>query len=565
MNVLEARWLGKHLAEIPSAELFPVLDVGGQTLEFRTRTQPYIDEHVFAPLRARGGQVWHLDVIDAPGVDIVGNMCDPVFLAGLRARFPVRTAILSNVLEHVVDRFGLARAVLDVVPDGGRVLVCGPTDYPYHAEPLDTMFRPTLGEVLAYFPGTRVVDSRQIDSGNCRQWNNYERGRSLGRALARMCVPFYRPRQWVKVFGQIPFLFRHIRAYMLLLEKQPVSVPADRIGVVVIGRNEGARLVRCLRSVTKAWTRVMYVDSGSSDGSPARAREMGVEVVELDRSMPFTAARGRNAGFERLGKIEPGLKWMQFVDGDCEMQPGWWAAAQAELIARPDFAIVFGRARERFPEASIYNRLCDMEWNTTVGEREESGGTIMARAAALAQVGGYNPSFIAGEEPEMCVRLRQCGWRVLRIEAEMSWHDADMHRFSQWWRRETRGGHAAAEGAATHGHLPERHRVRESRRNWAWGFVLPLLVAITTACFGWIGLTPLALYPVLLLRVYQRQRRRGERPRRAALYAVFCVVSKFPQAIGAARYWRGRLFSKPSRLIEYKGTLTPTSPVDPAS
>ncbi|MEM9139196.1 MAG: glycosyltransferase, partial [Pseudomonadota bacterium] len=208
---------------------------------------------------------------------------------------------------------------------------------------------------------------------------------------------------------------------------------AVAVGAVIIGRNEGARLIRCLASVGSAACMV-YVDSGSTDGSVQAAREAGAEVVELDMDMPFTAARARNAGLARLREIGA-FDYVQFIDGDCELQPGWIALALAFLEEHPDVAVACGRRRERFPEASVYNRLCDHEWDTPVGEAKACGGDALMRMTALAAVGGYRDDLIAGEEPELCVRLRAAGWRVWRLDAEMTLHDADMHRFGQWWRR----------------------------------------------------------------------------------------------------------------------------------
>ncbi len=551
MNHLEAQWIGARLAEIPAEDLFPVLDIGSGSLEFRTCTQPYIEQYIFAPLRRRGGPIWHLDRLDAPGVDIVGDLDNAAFLADLRCRLRIRTAILGNVLEHVPRRFDLARAVAELVPEGGHLLVTGPMAYPFHAEPVDTMFRPTLQSAAAHFPSTRLVHSRAIDLGNWHQWRRDERGRSLKRLLLRLSVPFYRPRCWRGVIGQAPYLFRHARTYALMLQKVAPPVPPDAVGVVVIGRNEASRLPSCLRSVIQPWTRVVYVDSGSTDNSVAVARVHGVNVVELDRSAPFTAARGRNAGFESLSRLDPPPRWIQFVDGDCEINPRWWAGAQATLAAHPDIAIVTGRIRERYPEASIYNRLCDLEWNTPIGNRQECGGIVMMRTAAFEQVRGFNPRLVAGEEPELCVRLRDRGWRILGLDTDVGWHDAAMLHFSQWWKRELRGGYATAEGAALHGRSACRHRVRETQRDWFWGAAMPLVILAATVLAGPPGLLSVALYSLPLVRAYRSIRSRAS-PSEARWYAAYCTASKFPRMFGQLRYWRGRVFGRPSTLIEYK-------------
>jgi hypothetical protein len=218
MNLLESQWLAQRLAAIPDPDLFPLLNVGSSTLEFRTRTQPYIDANLFAPLRARGGAVYHADLKPATGVDFVGDLLDPAFQHRLAGLHP-RSILCSNLLEHVADRQAICNALLNLLPAGGYLLVSGPYAYPYHADPIDTMFRPGTEEVAALFPGMTLLDSAIIDSGNWRQWNVAERGRPLGRALVRMLLPIYRPRKWLELVRQSPYIFKHIKAFTVLLRK----------------------------------------------------------------------------------------------------------------------------------------------------------------------------------------------------------------------------------------------------------------------------------------------------------------------------------------------------------
>jgi len=324
---------------------------------------------------------------------------------------------------------------------------------------------------------------------------------------------------------------------------------ATGIGVVVIGRNEGQRLVRCLASLAGAAEQVVYVDSGSTDGSAQQARALGVEVLALDMAQPFTAARARNEGFNRLQQLLPGLRLVQFVDGDCEVVPGWVQSAAAFLDAQPQVAVVCGRRRERHPERSVYNLLCDLEWDTPSGEARACGGDALMRAGAFSAVGGYRAGLIAGEEPELCVRLRAAGWKVWRLDAEMTLHDAAMTRFGQWWRRSQRAGYAYAEGAALHGAPPERHWLRESRRAWLWGFGIPVLIALACMAVGPWGLLLALVYPLQAVRLA----RKGSRSRREnRVQAVFLVLGKFPEALGQLRYCWRRLTASKAQLIEYK-------------
>ncbi len=311
------------------------------------------------------------------------------------------------------------------------------------------------------------------------------------------------------------------------------------IDAVVIGRNEGTRLIACLQSLKGQVRRVIYVDSGSGDGSPAAAREAGAEVVDLDMSRGFTAARARNAGLARLSDCD----FVQFVDGDCVVDAGWIATAAGHLAANPETAVVCGRRREQHPEASVFNRLCDLEWYTPVGPAKACGGDALMRREALIRVGGYRDGLIAGEEPELCLRLRRGGWGIERLDAEMTRHDAKILRFGQWWARSRRAGHAFAEGAHLHGSAPDYHWIREARRALAWGLGLPvgilaLMVVSPLAAILWLA------YPAQVVRL---ARKSGDWQ-----WAVFSVLGKFPEAQGAVQFHLNRLIGRKSALVEYK-------------
>ena len=307
---------------------------------------------------------------------------------------------------------------------------------------------------------------------------------------------------------------------------------------MIIGRNEGARLAACLASLSGHVRRMVYVDSGSTDGSVAAAHAAGAVVVALDMTQPFTAARARNAGMAVL----EGAEFVLLLDGDCTLQPGFVGAALAVFDAHPAAAVVCGRRRERFPEASIYNAMCDAEWDTPVGLARACGGDALVRLDAVRAVGGFREGLIAGEEPELCLRLRANGGQVWRIAAEMTLHDAAITRFGQWWRRAVRAGHAFAEGAHLHGRGPERHWVREVRRAWIWGGLLPLIV-IGAGVWNPAGLLLAGIYPMQVLRV---SRRMGWRQ------AGLTVLGKFAEMWGVVQFTLGRLRGRGRGLIEYK-------------
>jgi len=323
----------------------------------------------------------------------------------------------------------------------------------------------------------------------------------------------------------------------------------NNVGVVIIGRNEGDRLIRCLKSLTTQSNQLVYVDSASTDDSVNMARSMGAEVVSLDMTIPFTAARARNEGFERMRKLYPQTNYAQFVDGDCEVTAGWLESAVNFLAIHQNIAVACGRRRERNPERTVYNMLCDIEWDTPVGEAKACGGDALMRVSAFENVEGFRPSLIAGEEPELCVRLRAAGWKIWRLGEDMTLHDADITRFGQWWKRNIRAGYAYAEGAHLHGVPPERHRVRESRRVWIWGLGIPVVTASLVTWLGMWGLAMLLIYPAQVVRLALH----GTRTVRENWWrALFLVLGKFPEAMGQLNFIYNRLAGKTARLIEYK-------------
>lgn len=327
------------------------------------------------------------------------------------------------------------------------------------------------------------------------------------------------------------------------------TAPLPGVGVIAIGRNEGDRLSACLASVAATAGQVVYVDSGSTDNSIARADALGVVVVDLDPKLPFSAARARNAGFRRWREIDPDGRYAQFVDGDCEVTPGWLAAGTAFLDAHPDVAVVFGQLRERHPERSLYNLLRDMDYDVPTGEMRGCGGNAMMRADAVEAAGGFRDDMICGEEPELCIRLRASGWRIWHLDEPMAQHDAAMTRFSQWWKRSLRSGYGAALGADLHGKPPERHSMREWRRAWFWGLALPGAVLALMPFIGPASLWVLLAYPLQVIRVALRGRRD---PRANWSRALFLMLSVFPAMLGQTQYLAHRALRRRSRWIEYK-------------
>jgi GT2 family glycosyltransferase len=326
--------------------------------------------------------------------------------------------------------------------------------------------------------------------------------------------------------------------------------PNHSVAIVAIGRNEGERLKSCLRAAVAAARTVIYVDSGSTDGSADFARSLGCEVVELQP--PFSAARARNEGFASAINLDPDAAFVQFVDGDCTLVESWLEHGIAALNERTDVGVVCGHVREIHPEASVYNRLFDLEWRQGPGEINACGGIFMVRPAVFKAAGGFRADVIAAEDNEFCLRMRRMGQKILLLDTAMVWHDAAMHRFAEWWRRTRRTGHAWAQVAALHGKGEERYFVRECRRVWIWGLAIPAIAIVFAPFTRGISLFLFFLYGPQFGWIVRRARKRGWRLGDSMIYAFFTVLSKFPAVEGMLAYhwrrWRGQTLT----IMEHK-------------
>ena len=319
------------------------------------------------------------------------------------------------------------------------------------------------------------------------------------------------------------------------------------IAIILIGRNEGERLKRALASTVGMVDRIVYVDSGSTDGSVEFAHSQGVQVVELDMPIPFTAARARNAGVDALR--EAGLpEFLQFIDGDCALVPEWLSIALPSMRTDAKLGILTGWRREIHPDASIYNVMCDHEWDRPAGPIVACGGDMLVRSEAFEAVGGFNGQVIAAEDDEFCLRVRMAGYKLLRIPREMTLHDADMHHFSQWWQRSVRNGHGFAQLGALHG----SHLSRERARVYVFGLMLPAVALAGLVTNLWVLAGVLALYAGSYASALRGLLRDGVATGVALRFAGFLTLAKIPNLFGMATFALRRLRGRSMRIIEYK-------------
>jgi glycosyltransferase involved in cell wall biosynthesis len=315
------------------------------------------------------------------------------------------------------------------------------------------------------------------------------------------------------------------------------------IAAVVIGRNEGERLDLSLRSVRDARLPMVYVDSGSTDGSPLLGERLGAHTVELSADRPFSAARARNEGLAEILRLWPDVEFVMFLDGDSTLDPHFPSAAVSAFGRYPHCAVVTGHLSERHPEASVYNRLCSIEWRSPPGVITDGrglGGIMAARIAAFRAVGGFDEQAIAGEEAEFAARLESAHWSVLKIDEPMAIHDAQMLHFSQWWRRTLRSGHAMANryfGTAGTNSEGRRH----VKSALFWGFLLPLAALLLLISTRGISLLLLGGYAWLGRRTYRHYRASGLDRSDAWLATRFIIYGRFPEFLGIMRYGVNRL------------------------
>lgn len=328
------------------------------------------------------------------------------------------------------------------------------------------------------------------------------------------------------------------------------------LGVVIIGRNEAEHLRACLDSVrairgVPGSVSIVYVDSGSSDGSPRLAAEAGVRVIELETTKP-TAALGRNAGWRVLAS-----ELVLFLDGDTILDRDFPRLAIEALGRDPQIVAVWGHRREIHVERSIYNRVLDLDWVYAAGFTDYCGGDVLMRRSALEAAGGYDAELIAGEEPELCRRLRARGGKILHVDAPMTGHDLALERLKQYWQRAVRTGYAYAEVSRRYRETPDPLWLKESRGNLVRGsFWIGTSLVAAVASIAARSPLPISMWVALLgalaLRSAWKTRWKTRDRLALAAYGLHSHLQQVPILWGQIRYSLERRRGKKATLIEYK-------------
>jgi glycosyltransferase involved in cell wall biosynthesis len=335
---------------------------------------------------------------------------------------------------------------------------------------------------------------------------------------------------------------------------EAVNNDSPALSIVVIGRNEGQRLARCLESIRAirgfAKLQLIYADSASTDGSPEVAAQFGAEVIVVHRERP-TAAIGRNAGWRRATQ-----ECVLFLDGDTILNPDFPRAAYSAMAADEKVCAVWGHRREVHPDKSIYNRVLDLDWVYAPGIVEACGGDVLMRRSALIKAGGYDEQLIAGEEPELCRRLRAKGHFILHIDHPMTLHDLHITRWSQYWKHARRAGYAYAEISDRFQSSADPLWRAAARRSLALGCFWSLSLAaafVASLCFSYIFFIIWACFFALLSARSAWKARWKERSLATLLlYGMHSHVQQLPISIGQMQYFFDKRGGKRRDLIEYK-------------
>jgi cellulose synthase/poly-beta-1,6-N-acetylglucosamine synthase-like glycosyltransferase len=328
------------------------------------------------------------------------------------------------------------------------------------------------------------------------------------------------------------------------------------LSIVIIGRNEGERLERCILTAQaiEGWTpsEILYVDSGSTDGSLDLAARLGATVLPLSPGT-FTAARARNLGWRQAtGEL------ILFLDGDTILNADFPVAALAELQKSATNAAAWGHRREICPCLSIYVRVLDLDWVYAPGETQFFGGDVLVRRAALESVDGFDESLIAGEEPEMCRRMRNLGWRIQHIDQPMTLHDLAITRFPQYWRRSQRAGYAFAAVSARFHATPDPFWSEDARRNrlrglfWLLTPVLALALSLVLATPWPLAAWVLLLFAVAIRTALQNQWK-GAPWTTLLLYGFHSHLQQIPIFFGQLQF----SLNRNQALMEYKDIAPP--------
>lgn len=298
------------------------------------------------------------------------------------------------------------------------------------------------------------------------------------------------------------------------------------LSIVVIGRNEAERIGKCLESIQNEITtfpsaELIFVDAGSTDDSVAIAARLGIKALEID---PANAASARNAGLARCTG-----KYVQFLDGDMILSPGWLQFA-LERLEVCEFDAVAGKIVEETKNASIYSRVFGLDWNHKSGPVETLGGASLWRRQVIQRLGGFDEALDVGEDPDLSLRARALGHQLMQLDVTMVGHSLGLRTLGDWVCRGKSVGRSTALVFKRHS------QARGARRRIFAAFAAPFAgIFIVVAFILWQNTIVIALpllVTVMMVRRYFRHRNLIT-TRYALAHFIHVHLIKIPFMIGA--------------------------------
>jgi glycosyltransferase involved in cell wall biosynthesis len=199
------------------------------------------------------------------------------------------------------------------------------------------------------------------------------------------------------------------------------------LDVVIITKDQGWNVRRLIESVLRETegrpgTEIILVDSASSDDTVDVASEYPIRVIRLSKRQRLTAAAGRHAGLSQTGGDV-----VLFLDGDMELRRGWIDAALGLFARRPDIAVISGEVIDQPIRARCLRAVESVGeiQRASFSEVTHGGGAAAYRRSVLDRVGSFNPYLFSDEEPELCLRIRHAGYRIVRLDRPIADHYSD--------------------------------------------------------------------------------------------------------------------------------------------
>ncbi|WP_411819743.1 AAA family ATPase [Hyphococcus formosus] len=323
-------------------------------------------------------------------------------------------------------------------------------------------------------------------------------------------------------------------------------------GVVVLGTDPRISPEAAIRSVGDGRA-IVFVPMGQMPDAMGVARKSGAVIAEQGGKGAPSAGRARNAGYRQLKKIAPHTRYVQFIDADSALDPDWLRQAERFMNRRPEVAVIEGLVNRNGRRPNFATLAAEKKAESPGEIVTVAGEAALVRCEAFEAAGGFRGDLLACEMDDLCIRQRKRGSHIWRVDADMIIREARRNPKMGWWQRSLRLGFDNAYAMSLHGNPPERHGVGATVWSVLWGGVFPLTIlmaaglgALAASMFAPLTPAPLVAAGILALgaavyisKIIASIIARGVFSIGAWSGAFGAVFGRFPQCLGAMRFWLG--------------------------